>query len=162
MAFAHLYVPQSHYHKSFAGYLCSLKGSLFFSLKVRTSAPISPRSSSLQNSCRPSADYDSALAQHLTHWLRPGSQPSISPPSDSPVTPQKSSSCTPKHPMMLGTHNPLGHSSNQVNRSLTHTWHLRAFLTSTHRLSEPCTLMFGVTYLILGNVLNDFSSNPNS
>ena len=44
----------------------------------------------------------------------------------------------------LGTHNPLGHGSNQVHRSSTHTWHLWAFPTSTHRLSEPSSLTFGV------------------
>ena len=119
---------------------------------VRTSAPISPRSSPLRNSCRPSADYNSASAQHLTHQLRPGSQPSISSLSDSPVTSRKSSMCTPKHPTTLGAHNPLGHGSNQVHQSSTHTWHLQAFPTSMHRLSEPSSLMFRVTYLILGNV----------
>ena len=63
---------------------------------------------------------------------------------------------------MLEAHISLGHSSNQVHWSSTHTWHLWAFLTSTHRLSEPFSLMFRVTYPILGNVPNDFSSNPNS
>ena len=57
--------------------------------------------------------------------------------------------------MMLEAHIPLGHGSNQVPQSLTHTWHLRAPLTLMHRLSEPFSLMFGVTYLILGNVSND-------
>ena len=83
-------------------------------------------------------------------------------PSDLLVTSQKSSSCTPKCLTTLEAHNPLGHGSNQVHRSSTHMWHLWALPTSMHRLSEPSSLTFGVTYPILGNVSNDPSPNFNS
>ena len=42
--------------------ILALSGKPLFLSQVRTSAPISPRSSSLQNSHRPLADYDSELA----------------------------------------------------------------------------------------------------
>ena len=45
---------------------------------------------------------------------------------------------------MLEARNSLGHGSNQVHQSSTHTWHLRAFPTSMHRLSEPSSFSFGV------------------
>ena len=54
---------------------------------------------------------------------------------------------------------PVGSSTGdpQVNScyalSSTHMWHLQASLT--HRLLEPFSLMFGVTYPIIGNVSND-------
>ena len=65
MALAHLYVLQSCYHKSFAGYICPLEKTPLLS-QPRTSALITPRLLSLQTL----ADLQLITTQHrLIIWL---------------------------------------------------------------------------------------------
>ena len=58
---------------------------------------------------------------------------------------------------MLEACNSLGHGSNQVHQSLTHMWHLWAFPTSMHRLSEPSSFSFGVLIRFLETSLTTHS-----
>ena len=62
------------------------------------------------------------------------------------------------HPVfpMIGAYVPLVHSSNQVTWSLTHTWHLQASLTSTHRLSESVSLAQSMLLQLLETHLMSF------
>ena len=56
----------------------------------------------------------------------------------------------------MGAYLPLGHSSNQVSQSLTRTWHLWASLTSTHRLSEPFSLIWSISFQLSETPLMNF------
>ena len=134
------------------------KENLFFSLK---SEPLHQFRLS-HRLCENIADLQLITTQHwlkyLTSRLHPKSQPSStlhptrrSHPRSHLRTPQNVT-------MTLEAHNPLGHGSNQVHRSLTYMWHLRTLLTLMHRLLEPFSLTFGVISPILGDVSNDLTS----
>ena len=74
MAFAHLYVPQSRYHKSFAGYLCSLKE---ISSSLSKSEPLHQFRLS-RRLCKTLADLQLITTQHrLINWLA-GYAPEVS------------------------------------------------------------------------------------